>query len=138
MPDAINSVVLGDPASFAAEHSEREPQIVFLKPITDKAAQTNLLISTTHGSQASLLLISQGEAQKEQPNVDFEMRCRPAGRFIIDPSSPSVLAYGGVGHRIYHGSPWIRHFAAAGMALVLSGLLRLAEFFVQRGVGGIR
>jgi len=49
-----------------------------------------------------------------------------------------VLAYGGVGHRIYHGSPWIRHFAAAGMALVLSGLLRLAEFFVQRGVGGIR
>ena len=26
-----------------------------------------------------------------------------------------VLAYGGVGHRIYHGSPWIRHFAAAGI-----------------------
>lgn len=90
MPDAINSVVLGDPASFAAEHSEREPQIVFVKPITAKAAQTNLLISTTHGYQASLLLISQGEAQKAQPNVDFEMRYRPAGRFIIDPSSPSV------------------------------------------------
>jgi len=49
-----------------------------------------------------------------------------------------VLAYGGVGHRIYHGSPWVRHFAAAGMALTLSGMLRLAEFFVQRGVGGIR
>ena len=90
MPDAINSVVLGDPASFAAEHSEREPQIVFVKPITAKASQTNLLISTTHGYQASLLLISQGEAQKAQPNVDFEMRYRPAGRFIIEPSSPSV------------------------------------------------
>jgi hypothetical protein len=48
-----------------------------------------------------------------------------------------VLAYGGVGNRLYHGSPWIRHFAAAGMALALSGLLRLAEFFVQRGTGGI-
>lgn len=90
MPDAINSVVLGDPASFVAEHSEREPQIVFVKPITDKAVQTNLLISTTHGYQASLLLISQGEAQKARPNVDFEMRYRPAGRFIIEPSSPSV------------------------------------------------
>ena len=48
-----------------------------------------------------------------------------------------VLAYGGVGQRIYHGMPWARHFAAAGMALMLSGLLRLAEFFVARGTGGI-
>ena len=48
-----------------------------------------------------------------------------------------VLAYGGVGQRLYHGMPWVRHFAAAGMALALSGLLRLAEFFVQRGGGGI-
>src|SRR5207302_8518958 len=29
IPDAVNSVVLGDPDSFTAEHSEREPQIVF-------------------------------------------------------------------------------------------------------------
>jgi hypothetical protein len=90
MPDLINSVVLGDPAAFAAEHSEREPQIVFVKPITDKASQTNLLISTTHGYQASLLLISQGDAQKAQPSVDFEMKYRPAGRFMIDPSSSSA------------------------------------------------
>ena len=48
-----------------------------------------------------------------------------------------VLAYGGVGHRIYQGMPWARHFAAAAMALMLSGLLRLAEFFVARGTGGI-
>jgi len=48
-----------------------------------------------------------------------------------------VLAYGGVGHRIYPGMPWARHFAAAAMALMLSGLLRLAEWFVAKGVGGI-
>ena len=48
-----------------------------------------------------------------------------------------VLAYGGVGHRIYSGMPWVRHFAAAAMALMLSGLLRLAEWFVARGTGGI-
>ena len=32
MQDAVNSVVLGDPDSFSAEHSEKEPQIVFVKP----------------------------------------------------------------------------------------------------------
>src|ERR1700683_4201806 len=90
MPDAINSVVLGDPDSFTAEHSEREPQIVFVKPITAKAAQTNLLISTVHGYQANLLLISRGEAAGTQPDVDFMMRYRPAGRFVIEPSAPSV------------------------------------------------
>jgi len=48
-----------------------------------------------------------------------------------------VLAYGGIGHRIYQGMPWARHFAAAAMALMLSGLLRLAEFFVAKGTSGI-
>jgi hypothetical protein len=48
-----------------------------------------------------------------------------------------VLAYGGIGHRIYQGMPWMRHFAAAAMALMLSGLLRLLEFFVAKGIGGI-
>jgi len=90
MPDAVNSVVLGDPDSFTAEHSEREPQIVFVKPITAKASQTNLLISTARGYQASLLLISRGESARTQPIVDFMMRYRPAGRFVIEPSAPSV------------------------------------------------
>jgi hypothetical protein len=90
MPDAVNSVVLGDPDSFTAEHSEREPQIVFVKPVTAKAAQTNLLISTAHGYQANLLLISRGEAAGTQPDVDFMMRYRPAGRFVIEPSAPSL------------------------------------------------
>ena len=90
MPDAVNSVVLGDPDSFTAEHSEHEPQIVFVKPITAKASQTNLLISTVHGYQANLLLISQGEPTGTQPSVDFMMRYQPAGRFIIEPSAPTA------------------------------------------------
>ena len=49
MPEPINSVVVGDPASFSAEHSDREPNLVFVKPVTPKAAQTNLLISSTRG-----------------------------------------------------------------------------------------
>jgi hypothetical protein len=90
MPDAVNSVVLGDPDSFTAEHSDREPEIVFVKPITVKGSQTNLVISTAHGYQANLLLISRGETAANQPNVDFTMRYRPAGRFVIEPSTPSA------------------------------------------------
>ena len=93
MPEPINSVVVGDPASFSAEHSDREPNLVFVKPITPKAAQTNLLISTTRGLQASLLLVSRGEPKEEgQPAVDFLMRYKPAGQFMIQPAdSPSAV-----------------------------------------------
>ncbi len=30
LPEAVSSVVLGDPGAFKAEHSEAEPQLVFL------------------------------------------------------------------------------------------------------------
>lgn len=93
MPEPINSVVLGDPSSFSAEHSDREPNLVFVKPIVQKAVQTNLLISSTRGLQASLLLISAGEPREaNQQSIDFLMRYRPAGQFIVQPSEgPSVV-----------------------------------------------
>jgi hypothetical protein len=92
MPEPINSVVVGDPSSFSAEHSDREPNLVFVKPITPKAAQTNLLISSTRGLQTSLLLVSRGELKEEgQPSVDFLMRYKTAGQFLIQPTdSPSA------------------------------------------------
>jgi len=93
MPEPVNSVVVGDPASFSAEHSDREPNLVFVKPITTKPAQTNLLISSTRGLQVSLLLVSRGEPNEdEQRGVDFLMRYKPAGQFMIQPAdSPSVM-----------------------------------------------
>jgi len=93
MHEAINSVVVGDPASFSAEHSQQEPNLVFVKPITTKPAQTNLLIATTRGHQASLLLISRGELTVEQqPAVDFVLRYKPAGRFLIEQADyPTAL-----------------------------------------------
>jgi hypothetical protein len=87
MPEPINSVVVGDPGSFSAEHSDREPQLVFVKPITPKPAQTNLLISTTRGLQVSLLLVSRGEPKGDQEaDIDFLMRYKPSGQFIIQPA----------------------------------------------------
>ena len=39
--------------------------------------------------------------------------------------------------RFHYSSAWMRHFAAAGLCLLISGLLRLAEFFVSQGTGGV-
>jgi hypothetical protein len=49
----------------------------------------------------------------------------------------AVMLYAGIGHRIYAGGAWMRHFSAAALCLALSGLLRLAEWFIARGLGGI-
>src|SRR5258708_16080859 len=60
MPETVNSVVVGDPSLFQVEHSEREPELVFVKALTTRPAQPNLLISTIRRRVASLLLISRG------------------------------------------------------------------------------
>ena len=41
------------------------------------------------------------------------------------------------GERIHHAGNWMRHFLAAGLCLLLSGIMRLGEYFVQQGVGGV-
>jgi len=60
MPAAVNSVAVGDPSWFKVEHSEREPDIVFVKALTTKPVETNLLVSTVSGQEMSLLLVSNG------------------------------------------------------------------------------
>ncbi len=43
----------------------------------------------------------------------------------------------GIITRIHPTEGWMRHFLAAGLCLLLSGLVRLAEFFVLQGTGGV-
>ncbi|HEX5424582.1 MAG TPA: hypothetical protein VFW94_13625 [Candidatus Acidoferrales bacterium] len=43
----------------------------------------------------------------------------------------------GIITRIHPTEGWMRHFVAAGLCLMLSGLLRLAEFFIAHGTAGI-
>ena len=43
----------------------------------------------------------------------------------------------GIITRIHPTEGWMRHFLVAALCLLLSGLLRLAEFFVTHGTGGI-
>src|SRR5437879_1295633 len=96
MPEPVNSVVVGDPENFQAEHSEHEAELVTVKPVGTQAAQTNLLITTTLGHQVNLLLISSGEQNSTTQTVDVLLKySKPtAGSFLVEesPFSASLIA----------------------------------------------
>lgn len=94
LPEPVNSVVVGDPENFQAEHSEREPELVAVKPVTDQPAQTNLLITTTLGHQLNILLLSPGEQKAGSLPVDVLLTYgKPkSGSFLVEESGfPSSL-----------------------------------------------
>jgi hypothetical protein len=91
LPEEISSVVLGNPASFKAEHSEAEPRLVFLKPITPQSAESNVLITTKSGQEISLHLINPGQAAGNS-TVDFLVEYRhPQGVLISSSGTKSFL-----------------------------------------------
>src|SRR6266481_4430185 len=49
LPEEVSSVVVGNPLTFKAEHSESEARLFFFKPITVKPAESNALITTKSG-----------------------------------------------------------------------------------------
>jgi hypothetical protein len=93
LPETVNSVVVGDPSVFQVEHSEREPRLVFVKSLSTKPAESNLLISTVGGREFSLLLVSRGDRGSSDPlPADFLLKYEISGGFFIAPSpSPSTL-----------------------------------------------
>ena len=94
LPEPVNSVVVGDPESFQAEHSEREPELVTIKPVTDQPAQTNLLVTTTQGHQLNLLLVSVGQQNAGIQPVDVLLAYgKPkSGSFLVEESAfPTLL-----------------------------------------------
>jgi hypothetical protein len=86
LPEEISSVVVGNPANFKAEHSDAEPNLVFLKPITAKPAASNALITTKSGQEISLHLISWGQGAP-QSQVDFLLEYRRAKSMLITPDA---------------------------------------------------
>lgn len=91
MPEAINSVVVGDPAKFKAEHSESESRLVFLKPLTTKPAESNALITMKSGQEVSLHLISAGIVTNADPRVDFFVEYRRPQALLIENSGQSFF-----------------------------------------------
>jgi hypothetical protein len=64
------------------------------------------------------------------------------GNVILPVYAASQVALGalriGMFSSIHPTSSWMRHFLAAGLCLMVSGFLRLAEFFVIHGTAGVR
>lgn len=88
LPEAVNSVVVGDPSAFQVEHSEREPRLVFVKALSTRPSETNLLISTAGGHEVSLLLISREESNSsDRSGVDFLLKYEASKGFFVAPSA---------------------------------------------------
>ena len=83
VPEDVSSVVLGDPHNFAAEHSESEPRLVFIKSVGSKPVETNVLITTRTGHEIPLHLVSGGNGQVDFL-LDFQL---PRGSFLIAPTA---------------------------------------------------
>jgi hypothetical protein len=91
LPEEVSSVVLGNPQEFRAEHSEAEPRLVFLKPLTAKASETNALITTKSGHEIPLHLVSNGKTGGG--DVDFFLDYERPHSFMI-PAEDSSFAVG--------------------------------------------
>src|SRR6267154_679324 len=88
LPEVVNSVVVGDSSAFQVEHSEHEPRLVFVKALSTKPSETNLLISTTGGHEVSLLLTSRGESySSDRTQVDFLLKYEVSRGFFVAPSA---------------------------------------------------
>ena len=100
MPEPVSSVVVGDPTLFKVEHSDKEPKLVFVKPLSPKPAQSNLLVSTIGGYSISFLVRSNGQilsgnadhnSNSPRP-VHFLVEWKSTNGFVIDDiGTPSVL-----------------------------------------------
>lgn len=88
VPETVTSLAVGDPALFQVEHSDHEPQLVFVKVLTTEPATTNVLISTAKGRQVSLLVVSKGD--EGSTPVDFLVNYQPERSFVIEPEVPSM------------------------------------------------
>ena len=82
-------MAVGDPALFEVEHSEREPQLLFVKVLTAYPAKTNVLISTAKGHQVSLLVVSKGGEASSA--VDFLVNYQRERSFMIEPTARSMV-----------------------------------------------
>ena len=88
LPEAVNSVVVGDPSAFQVEHSEREPRLVFVKALSTKPSESNLLISMAGAHEVSVLLISRGESNSpDRTHVDFLLKYEASRGFFVAPSA---------------------------------------------------
>ena len=91
LPDAVSSVAIGAPTLFSAEHSDQEPKLVYVKPSTAKASESNLVITMENGETNSLRLLAYGASATHAP-VDFVVKYRPQTSFFISSADAPMTA----------------------------------------------
>jgi len=94
LPEAVNSVVLGDSNLFQAEYSPKEPLLVFARPTAPDIAETNLVISTVFGRRFILILKNLGVSTDQgQAGVDLLVTCEASAvRFIEETFPPGLVS----------------------------------------------
>jgi hypothetical protein len=87
LPEEVTSVVVGSPGSFKVEHSEGEPEYVYVKPLVRTPSQSDLLIATKSGRHIVLELVSDGANTSSTQPVDFLIEYHAPRSFLIAASS---------------------------------------------------
>jgi hypothetical protein len=132
LPEPVNSVVVGDPSLFQAEYSADEPLLVFAKPLTPTAQESNLVISTVAGRQFIFVLKNLGAAAQDVlPSVDLFVNCRRAGVLFVEDRFPAALVPETIN---------LKDSAGSDTATVNTASLPLDEFVIRqraRPVGGL-
>src|SRR3989442_6103373 len=90
LPETINSIVVGEPNFFQAEHSPNEPLLVFVKPVTTNPAESNLLISTI-GGRHFIFLLTTAASSADRSAPDLLVICKASGFRFIDETFPTAL-----------------------------------------------
>jgi len=81
LPEPVTSVAVGAPTLFKVEHSTEDARLVFIKPTTEDAAVSNLIIALKSGQEISIRLLSNG--QTSTAPVDFVVNYEPRQSFLI-------------------------------------------------------
>ena len=126
LPEAVNSVVLGDSNRFQAEYSPKEPLLVFARPTAPDIAETNLVISTVFGRQFILILRSLGASTDQgQAGVDLLVTCQATAVHFIEETSPSGLISEtlNLGRAAQPGSPETALLSEGGSRLAVEEIL---------------
>ena len=137
MPEPVNSVVVGDPENFQAEHSEHESELVTVKPVGTQAAQTNLLITTTLGHQVNLLLISSGDQNGTTQTVDVLLKYgKPAaGSFLVE-ESPFSASFIAETQKLDARTKGPDAASVSPTTAQLEGLLKATSFDIPKSIDG--
>ena len=93
LPEPVNSVVIGYPECFAAEHSEGESQLVTIRPKRDEPCESNLQITTVSGKHALLDLKNLGALSGTSETVDVLLQyvTQTRGNFLEERPASSLF-----------------------------------------------